>query len=132
MLTNAWLGRRRCSHKANTRRPWKKTRKSLPFAGNNPPADQALYNTALVYAHPENQKKDYVKSIVIFKRIIKEYPRGPRTEQAKIWVQALQDSENSKRAAANLTQENEKLKHMIEESKKVDMEIEEKKREKTR
>ena len=73
-----------------------------------------------------------MKSITLFKRLIKEYPRSARTEQAKVWVQSLQESENSKRVAAAFTQENEKLKHMIEESKKVDMEIEEKKRDKTR
>ena len=106
--------------------------KVLAAAGNRPPADEALYDSALIYAHPGNPKRDYVKSITLFKRLIKEYPRSARTEQAKVWVQSLQESENSKRVAATLTQENEKLKHMIEESKKVDMEIEEKKRDKTR
>jgi hypothetical protein len=47
-------------------------------------------------------------------------------------VQIIQESESAKRVAATLTQENDKLKHMIEESRKVDVEIEEKKREKVR
>ena len=106
--------------------------KVLSLVGNNPPGDEALYSSGLIYAHPGNPKKDYVKSIVVFKRLIKEYPQGPRAEQAKIWVQVLQESENSKRVAATVTQENDKLKRMIEESKKVDIEIEEKKRERAR
>jgi len=106
--------------------------KVLSLSNNSPPANEAMYNMGLIYADPGNPKRDYVKSIAIFKRLIKEYPQGTLTEQAKVWVQVLQDSENSKRVAAGLAQENEKLKHMIEESKKVDMEIEEKKREKTR
>jgi hypothetical protein len=62
----------------------------------------------------------------------KEYPQSAWTEQAKIWVPVMQESENVKRIAANLTQENDRLKRMIEESKKVDIQIEEKKREQAR
>jgi hypothetical protein len=73
-----------------------------------------------------------VKSIAVFKRLIKEYPQSPWTEQAKIWVQVVQDNENARRVATTVAQENDKLKRMIEESKKVDIEIEEKKREEAR
>jgi len=79
------------------------------FAGT-PPADEALYSMALIYAHPGNPKRDYVKSIATFKRLIKEYPQSTWTEQAKIWVQVIQESENAKRVAATLTQQNDKLK----------------------
>jgi len=106
--------------------------KVLSLSNNSPPGNEALYNMGLIYADPGNPKRDAAKSIAIFKRLIKEYPQGSLAEQAKVWVQVLQDSENSKRTAASLTQENEKLKHVIEESKKVDMEIEEKKREQAR
>lgn len=106
--------------------------KALSLSANNPPGDEALYNIALIYAHPGNQKKDYVKSIAYLKRLIKEYPQSPWTDQGKIWVRVIQESENAKRLAATVTQENDKLKKMIEESRKVDMEIEEKKRETAR
>jgi tetratricopeptide (TPR) repeat protein len=106
--------------------------KALSFSANAPPGDQALYNMGLIYAHPGNPKRDYVKSIALFKRLIKEYAQSPRAERAKIWVQLIQESENAKRAAATLTQENDKLKRMIEESRKVDIQIEEKKKEQAR
>ncbi len=106
--------------------------KVLSLSPDGPPADQALYNIGLIYAHPGNPKRDYVKSIASFKRLIKEYPQSPRAERAKILVQLIQESENAKRAAATLTQENDKLKRMIEESRKVDIQIEEKKKEQTR
>jgi tetratricopeptide (TPR) repeat protein len=106
--------------------------KVLSLAANGPPGDEALYNMGLIYADPRNPKRDYAKSISFFKRLIKEYPQSLYSERAKIWVQIIQESESAKRVAATLTQENDKLKHMIEESRKVDIEIEEKKREKVR
>jgi tetratricopeptide (TPR) repeat protein len=106
--------------------------KVLSLAANGPPGGEALFNIGLIYAHPGNPKRDYAKSISFFKRLIKEYPQSLYSERAKIWVQIIQESESAKRVAATLTQENDKLKHMIEESRKVDVEIEEKKREKVR
>ena len=106
--------------------------KVLSLSPDGPPADQALYNMGLIYAHPGNPKRDYVKSIAFFKRLIKEYPQSARAERAKIWVQLIQEGDNAKRAAATLTQENDKLKRMIEESRKVDIQIEEKKKEQAR
>jgi tetratricopeptide (TPR) repeat protein len=106
--------------------------KVLSLAANAPPGDEALYNIGLIYAHPGNPKRDYVKSIVALKRLGKEYPQSPWTEQGKIWAQVLQENENSKRVAVTVAQENDKLKRIIEESRKVDIEIEEKKREKVR
>jgi len=105
---------------------------ALSLSANNPPGDEALYSIALVYAHPGNPKKDYAKSIAAFKRLVKEYPQSSFTEQAKIWVQVMQESENAKRTAISVGQENDRLKRIIEESREVDMEIEEKKREKVR
>jgi hypothetical protein len=44
----------------------------------------------------------------------------------------IQENEKLKRVSAEANQENEKLKNMFEQSKKVDLEVEEKKREKAR
>ena len=106
--------------------------KVLSLSAGNPPADEALYNMALIYAHPGNAKRDYGKSIAAFKTLIKEYPESAWTEQAKVWLQVMQESENARRVAASVAQENDKLKRIIEESRKVDMEIEEMKKEKAR
>ncbi len=106
--------------------------KALSLSAKNPPGDEALYNIALVYAYPGNPKRDYVKSSATLRRLIKEYPQSPWTDQAKTWAQVMQESENAKRAVAAVQQENDKLKRIIDESRKVDMEIEEKKRENVR
>ena len=107
----------------------KENQKALSLSANNPPRDEALYNMALIYADPGNPKRDSVKSIATFKRLIKEYPQSAWTGQARIWLQVIQEGENAKRVAATVTQENDKLKRVIGEANKVDIEIEAKKKE---
>jgi len=80
--------------------------------------DQALFNLGLVYAHSGNPKKDFEKSLDFFKRLINDYPKSPLVEQAKIWVSILQ--------------EHQELNQVIQKLKQVDIEIEERKREKAK
>jgi len=70
--------------------------------------DEILFNIGLIYAHHENPDKNYNVSIEYFDRLIKEYPESPLVEQAKVW-QGLLD--------------------VIEKSKQVDIEIDQKKKE---
>jgi TolA-binding protein len=90
----------------------------LSVSAHTPPGDEALFNMGLTYAHSGNPKKDYGKSLDSFKKLLKDFPHSPLVEQAKIWIGVLQ--------------ENEKLTQMLERSKQVDIEIEERKREKTK
>lgn len=90
--------------------------RALGLAHHKPPEDEILFHLGLIYAHPNNPKKDYAKSLDFFKRLIKDHPKSPLSEQAKTWVGILQ--------------ENEKLSEVIQKSKQVDIEIEERKREK--
>jgi hypothetical protein len=72
---------------------------------------------SLIYAHPGNPKKDYQRATALLRRLIKEHPESPFADMAKVWNGVLQ--------------ENEKLTEMIEKTKRVDIEVEEK-RKKTR
>jgi tetratricopeptide (TPR) repeat protein len=96
----------------------KEYKKVLSVSANRPPADEALFDMGLIYAHPGNPKRNLAMSLSVFQRLMKDYPHSPWAEQAKIW--------------ADVFQENETLKQVIEKSKQVDIEIEEKKREKAR
>lgn len=97
----------------------------LSLSGQNPPGDEALFSMGLIYAHFGNPRKDYGKSIVFLKKLVKDYPQSAFAEQARIWVRVLQENEK-------LEQTIQKLNQIIEESKQVDIEIEEKKREKAK
>jgi outer membrane protein assembly factor BamD (BamD/ComL family) len=103
----------------------KENQEVLSLSGQNPPGDEALFNIGLIYAHFGNPKKDYNKSIGFFRKLMKEYPQSPFVEQAKVWTGILLENEK-------LSQTIQKLNQVIEESKQVDIEVEEKKREKAK
>ena len=92
--------------------------KVLSLSPSSPLEDEALYTMGLMYAHFGNPKKDYHRSLELFRRLLKDHPKSPWVEQAKIWIAIIE--------------ENEKLNQVIEKSKQVDLEIEQKKREKVK
>lgn len=110
----------------------KENLKVLSIAPNGPPGDEAIFTIGLIYAYPRYQKKDYGKAVNSFTKISKEYPQSLWSGHAKILLEIIQENERLKRISSEATLENEKLKSMIEQSKKVDLEVEEKKREKAR
>lgn len=96
----------------------KENQRVLSISPDGPPADEAVFNMGLIYAHAGNPKRDYRKAMGFFRKLISEYPQSPLVEQAKVWVGVLHL--------------NEKLSQMLDKSKQVDIEIEEMKRGKER
>ena len=86
----------------------KRNQEILSMSPKTPASDEALFNIGLIYANSENPTKDYKKSADNFRRLLKEFSRSPFIEEAKMWIGVLQD---------------------IEKAMKVDIEIEEKKKE---
>lgn len=89
----------------------KENRKVLSLFNTAPPADRALFNIGLIYAHYGNPDKNYLESIQYLEKLIQKYPESPLVGQAKIWLDVL---------------------NIIEKVKQVDIEIDKKKRELTR
>jgi tetratricopeptide (TPR) repeat protein len=89
----------------------KENKEALRLSGKNHPGDEALFNMGLLYSHYGYPQKDYKKSLVLFERLVKEYPRSPLVGEAKIWISVLE---------------------VIEKMKQVDVEIEKKKKELSR
>ena len=100
----------------------KENQKVLSLYDNVPPGDEALFNAGLIYAHYGYPKRDYQKSLDHFKRLVKVFPQSPFAGQAKMWIGILQENERLKR-------EIEELNKTINKSKRVDIEIDEKKKE---
>lgn len=96
--------------------------KVLSLYDNIPPGDEALFNIGLIYAHYGYPKRDYKKSLDLFKRLLMMFPQSPLVGQAKIWMGILQENQR-------LNREIEELNKTIKKSKQVDIEIEEKKKE---
>lgn len=90
---------------------FRESQRVLALAKDEPPADEAIFNMGLIFAHPDNLRRDNRKAIGFFSRVIREYPQSPLAEQAKIWAAVLDG---------------------VEKAKQVDLEIEEKKRERAK
>lgn len=118
--------------------------------------DQALFQIALIYAHPDNPDAGLQKSVDYFHRILREYPESNLKGEAETWVWNLQATMNKSQEINNLRRKLERiekynrektkntnqmqrkidelqvqiieLKRQIERLKSVDIGIEEKKR----
>jgi hypothetical protein len=80
------------------------------------PGDGALFCLAAVYGDPQNPKKDLYMSTLSLQRVVDEYPRSPWAEPARIFVEGLKEQERLKRAAHESSQESEKLKRSLNET----------------
>jgi tetratricopeptide (TPR) repeat protein len=94
-----------------------KYREALALAGDHAPADAAVYNIGLIYAHPSNPKRDYRKAIESFSKVISDYAQSPWAEQARVWVGLLQQVEISKQEAELTREAMEESKQAIERSR---------------
>ena len=84
--------------------------KVLARYGQKPPGDEALHYLGLIYSHPGNPRKDYKKSVTFFKRLIKEFPQSPFSEEAKIWLGILDVIEKTKEIDIEIQQKKKQLK----------------------
>jgi hypothetical protein len=124
------------------------------------PADAAYFHLGLIHADPNNPDKDFRRAVECFNQVIIGYPQSPLADQARIWVAVLDDSdkarqelevskqmieksrqeierskqmiEKAQQDAEKTRQEMEKSKQVMERSKQVDIEIEQKRRERAR
>jgi len=117
-------------------------RKAASLAGKNVPADEALFTIGLIHAHPSNPARDYGKSELSFRRLIKDHPGSPMAEQARMIVGLLreiagllQEKDKLDRTTGHLNQvideqkkTVDKLNSLIDELKNVDIDVEQKKR----
>jgi outer membrane protein assembly factor BamD (BamD/ComL family) len=131
----------------------KENEKVISLAGKNVPVDEALFYVGLIYAHPANSARDYGKSMISFRRLIRDYPGSPLVEQAKTVVGILQENNTLDRSIDKLNRiiEEQKrtvdrsnsiideqkktvdrLNNLIDELKQVDIGVEQKKRDKVK
>lgn len=107
-------------------------RKALGLPDGNCAKDEAVFGLGLAYVHSGRTGKNYGEAVNWFRRLTKEHPNSPRSAEARVWVEVLEENERLRRAAVEANQENVKLKGVIQRSKKVDVEIEGMKRENVR
>ncbi len=99
--------------------------KASSLVTDGPVAEEALFSLGLVYAHAANPKRDYGRSAAFFRKLAGAFPEGTFTEQARVFTAILRENEE-------LSRKVERLNDIIEQSKKVDIGIEDRKRGRTR
>ena len=104
--------------------------------------DMALFNMGLISAYSLNPKKDYLKALDSFRKLMSLHPYSRFAEPAKVWIQVLEEHQKivderqklveEKRALTReretLSQDREKLKYTVEKSRQLDIEIEKRRR----
>jgi outer membrane protein assembly factor BamD (BamD/ComL family) len=111
----------------------------LAFFPGKTPVEEALFMQGLIHLHPDNPNRELGKALDTMKKVIKDYPNGFLSQQAKAWIGLVtmqekigKENEKLTKDHDKLTREFEKMSKMLEEYKKVDIEIERMKREKGR
>jgi hypothetical protein len=112
------------------------------LAHGNGNADVALFNIGVILAHPSNSKKDYSRSLLSFKTLVKGHPQSPLLDQSKTWIQVLEQQQElvqerqklaeERRALTRdreaLLEERQKLEYVNRKSLQLDLEIEKRRR----
>ncbi len=81
----------------------------LDQAGQHHPADEALYNLGLIYAHADNPAKDYKKSQVYFHVLVKQFPDSALAEEALIWLGIFDTIDKMQQIDSEIEQQKKQL-----------------------
>ena len=81
----------------------------LDEMGKKKPADEALYNLGLIYAHIDNPAKDYEKSQKYFHVLIEEFPDSELAEEGRIWLGLFETIEKIQQIDVDIEQQKKQL-----------------------
>jgi tetratricopeptide (TPR) repeat protein len=87
----------------------KKNKQILEELGNTKPADEALYNLGLIYAHVDNPAKDYNKSKSYFHTLTTQFPDSEFAEEARIWLGLFETIEKIQQIDKEIEQQKKQL-----------------------
>ena len=88
---------------------FKKNLQILGEFGTNKPADVALYNLGLIYAHVDNPAKDYKKSQIYFHVLTMQFPESEFAEEARIWLGLFETIEKIQQIDVEIEQQKKQL-----------------------
>jgi outer membrane protein assembly factor BamD (BamD/ComL family) len=81
----------------------------LDQAGNKKPADEALYNLGLIFAHGDNPDKDYNKSKIHLYLLIEQFPESEFVEEAQVMMSLFETIEKIKQIDVEIEQQKKEL-----------------------
>ncbi len=81
----------------------------LKEVGNEKPADEALYNLGMIYAHVGNPAKDYKKSQIYFHVLTMQFPDSEFAEEAQILLGLFETIEKIQQIDIDIEQQKKQL-----------------------
>jgi tetratricopeptide (TPR) repeat protein len=81
----------------------------LEQSGRQHPADEALYNLGLIYAHIDNPAKDFKKSRLYFHALVKQFPDSALAEEARIWLGLFETIDKMQQIDIEIEQQKKQL-----------------------
>ena len=104
---------------------------------------ESLFSAAIIYSDSKNPSRDRVKAIATLKKTESSFPKSVWAYRSNVMSDVLnenlrlkkqlvdtqQENTKLKKQCTDVQQESTKLKEIIEESKKIDIEMDQKKRE---
>lgn len=91
--------------------------------------DRALFQMAIILAHPDNPKKNYLKALECFQRVVHDYPNSKLRREAIAWTGAIKALIHYETRIKDLEGTISDFKKQLHALKEIDIGIEEKKRE---
>ncbi|HNR14203.1 MAG TPA: hypothetical protein PLG17_04985 [Thermodesulfobacteriota bacterium] len=83
--------------------------RALALAPCESPGDHALMDMALVFVHHNNPGRDYNKSLVLFRKLIHDFPSSSLVPQAAMWIDVLQTLEKTKQVDIEIEEKQKQL-----------------------
>lgn len=81
----------------------------LEQSGRQHPADEALHNLGLIYAHIDNPAKDFKKSQTYFHALVKQFPDSALAEEARIWLGLFETIDKMQQIDIEIEQQKKQL-----------------------
>lgn len=93
------------------------------------PGDRALFHMGLIWAHPDNPRRNYKKALECLRRLARDFPRNALRDEAGVLAGAINELIRYEGRIKALEEAADALKKQLNALKEIDVGIEEKKRE---
>jgi TolA-binding protein len=88
------------------------------------PGDKALFEMGILFAYPDNPKRNRAKASGYFKKLIHDFPESPLIRESLAWVDALEKIRENEGKIRALSEENRSQEEQIRALEKKNRDLE--------
>ena len=100
----------------------------LQLAPHQSPGDEALLHMGIIWSHPDNPQRNFTKALSCFKSLSKNFPKSELNNEKEVLVDLIHEIIRQHGTIQDLKKTVGELEKQLNAIKKIDIEIEEKKR----